>query len=188
MIIQDGLRRMFAEQEDVYYYITVMNENYAHPAMPEGAAPDILKGMYKLRDGSDRARVRACSCMGSGVILRQAMAAAELLKNDWGVERGHLELPVVHRARARRQRSHALEHAAPGADAAQVARRDVPRGDHRARDRGHRLHAPVRRADPRRSCRGAMSCSAPTASGARTRARSCARSSRSIRSTSRSPR
>ena len=63
VIIQDGLRRMYAEQEDVYYYLTVMNENYQHPAMPEGAAPGILKGMYKLRDGDKVARAsrRACS-------------------------------------------------------------------------------------------------------------------------------
>ena len=65
VIIQDGLRRMYAEQEDVYYYLTVMNENYAHPAMPEGAAPDIIKGMYLLKAGrptSARPRRRACSC------------------------------------------------------------------------------------------------------------------------------
>jgi pyruvate dehydrogenase E1 component len=84
VIIHDGLRRMFAEQEDVYYYLTVMNENYAHPAMPEGAAPDILKGMYRLSEGpkGDGARVQL---MGSGVILRQVIAAAELLRSDWGV-------------------------------------------------------------------------------------------------------
>jgi pyruvate dehydrogenase E1 component len=85
VIIQDGLRRMYVEQEDVYYYLTVMNENYAHPAMPEGAAPDILKGMYKLRGGAKTKGPRV-QLMGSGVILRQTMAAAELLKADWGVE------------------------------------------------------------------------------------------------------
>ena len=63
MIIQDGLRRMYAEQQDVYYYLTVMNENYAHPAMPEGAAPAIIKGMYKFAGGRRRSRRRrACSC------------------------------------------------------------------------------------------------------------------------------
>ena len=85
VIIQDGLRRMYAEQEDVYYYLTVMNENYQHPAMPEGAAPNILKGMYKLQEGQagDGPRVQL---MGSGVILRQVMAAADLLAKDWGVQ------------------------------------------------------------------------------------------------------
>ena len=63
MIIQDGLRRMYAEQEDVYYYLTVMNENYPHPAMPEGAAPGILKGMYRLSAGAghEGQGARACS-------------------------------------------------------------------------------------------------------------------------------
>jgi pyruvate dehydrogenase E1 component len=85
VIVQDGLRRMYADQEDVYYYVTVMNENYAHPAMPEGARENIIKGMYKLRTGpaSKAARVQL---LGSGVILRQAIAASELLKSDWGVE------------------------------------------------------------------------------------------------------
>ena len=84
VIIHDGLRRMFAQQEDVYYYLTVMNENYPHPAMPEGAAAGILKGMYRLSDGpqGDAPRVQL---MGSGVILRQVIAAAQLLRSDWGV-------------------------------------------------------------------------------------------------------
>jgi len=85
VIIQDGLRRMCAEQQDVYYYITLMNENYTHPAMPAGAAPDILKGMYKLQEGATTKGPRV-QLMGSGVILRQVMAAAELLKSDFGVE------------------------------------------------------------------------------------------------------
>ncbi len=85
VITQDGLRRMVTEQEDVFYYLTVMNENYEHPAMPEGAAPDILKGMYQFRKGaaSNGARVQL---LGSGTIFMEAIAAAVLLKKDWGVE------------------------------------------------------------------------------------------------------
>jgi pyruvate dehydrogenase E1 component len=91
VILQDGLRRMCSEQEDVYYYLTVMNENYAHPAMPEGVAPGILKGMYKLRDGgsvakSAKGKAPRVQLLGSGVILREAIAAADLLMKDWGVE------------------------------------------------------------------------------------------------------
>ena len=85
VIVQDGLRRMFAEQEDIYYYITVMNENYEHPAMPEGAAADILKGMYAFRKGAEKAGPRV-QLLGSGTIFREVIAAAELLKADWGVE------------------------------------------------------------------------------------------------------
>ncbi len=84
VIIQDGLRRMYAEQEDVFYYITVMNENYGHPAAPAGAEPGILKGLYLLRSDSDSAGPRV-QLMGAGTILREVLAAADLLKQDWAV-------------------------------------------------------------------------------------------------------
>jgi pyruvate dehydrogenase E1 component len=85
VIIQDGLRRMYKEQEDVYYYITVMNENYEHPAMPKAAEQDILKGMYLLQKGDVGSAPRV-QLLGSGTILREVIAAATLLKQDWGVE------------------------------------------------------------------------------------------------------
>ncbi|MBP6514660.1 MAG: pyruvate dehydrogenase (acetyl-transferring), homodimeric type [Steroidobacteraceae bacterium] len=83
VIMQDGLRRMFQEQEHVFYYVTTMNENYAHPAMPAGVQEGILKGMYLLHIGG-RGKVRA-SLMASGTILREALAAAELLEKDFGI-------------------------------------------------------------------------------------------------------
>ena len=87
VIIQDGLRRMYADQEDIYYYLTVMNENYVQPAMPEGAAPDIIKGMYRLQGGAGaKSKAPRVQLLGSGVILREAIAAADLLREDWGVE------------------------------------------------------------------------------------------------------
>ena len=85
VIVQDGLRRMFAEQEDVYYYLTVMNENYEHPEMPAGAEQDILKGLYAFRKGAAGTGPRV-QLMGSGTIFREVIAAADLLKADWGVE------------------------------------------------------------------------------------------------------
>jgi len=85
VIMHDGLRRMVQEQEDIYYYITVMNENYEHPAMPEGSEAGILKGMYRLRQGGAGNGPRV-QLLGSGAILREVIAAADLLKNDWGVE------------------------------------------------------------------------------------------------------
>ncbi len=85
VIIQDGMRRMYAEQEDVFYYITVMNENYEHPAMPENVELDIIKGMYLFKPGYDRDLPRV-QLLGSGVIFREAIAAAELLREDWEVE------------------------------------------------------------------------------------------------------
>jgi pyruvate dehydrogenase E1 component len=84
VIVQDGMRRMFAEQQDVYYYITVMNENYEHPEMPAGAEADIVKGMYAFKKGAEgKLRVQL---LGSGTIFREVIAAADLLKSDWGVE------------------------------------------------------------------------------------------------------
>jgi pyruvate dehydrogenase E1 component len=85
VIIQDGLRRMVGDQEDVYYYITVMNENYAHPAMPQGAEQDILRGMYRLTQGKAAKGKLKVQLMGCGAILREVMAAAELLEKDFGV-------------------------------------------------------------------------------------------------------
>ncbi len=83
VIVYDGLRRMVKEQEDVYYYITVMNENYAHPELPAGAEAGILKGMYRLRQGgAGPVRVQL---LGSGAILNEVIAAAGLLKQDWNV-------------------------------------------------------------------------------------------------------
>ena len=88
VIMQDGMRRMYAEQEDVFYYITVMNENYAHPAMPEGAEKGILRGMYLLsEDGKAKGKSvkPRVQLLGSGTILREVIAGAKLLEQDFGV-------------------------------------------------------------------------------------------------------
>lgn len=86
VIVQDGMRRMFVEQEDVFYYLTVMNENYEHPAMPEGAESDIIKGMYRFRtaDGAKKGAPHV-QLLGSGTIFNEVIAAADLLRQDWGV-------------------------------------------------------------------------------------------------------
>jgi pyruvate dehydrogenase E1 component len=83
VIMQDGLRRMFAAQESVFYYITCMNENYAQPPMPKGVEQGILRGMYLLHIGG-RGTVRV-TLLGSGTILRETLAAAELLESEFGV-------------------------------------------------------------------------------------------------------
>jgi pyruvate dehydrogenase E1 component len=85
VIVQDGLRRMVQNQEDVYYYITVMNENYLHPAMPKGAEQGILRGMYLLSEGKADKKAPRVQLMGSGAILREVEAAAKLLADDFGV-------------------------------------------------------------------------------------------------------
>jgi pyruvate dehydrogenase E1 component len=85
VIIHDGMQRMMKEQENVYYYITAMNENYVQPAMPKGVESGIVKGMYRYSEdkaGKEEAKVQL---FGSGTILREVIAAAEQLKKDWGV-------------------------------------------------------------------------------------------------------
>jgi pyruvate dehydrogenase E1 component len=85
VIIQDGMRRMMTNQDDVYYYITLMNENYAHPAIPKGAENDILKGMYRLTSVGDAKAKLKVQLLGSGTIFREVIEAANMLRDDWGV-------------------------------------------------------------------------------------------------------
>ena len=110
VIVEDGIRRMISEQEDVFYYITTLNENYEHPAMPEGktVAADILKGMYafgtsevpkakaakaaKAGKSGESGELRV-QLLGSGAIFREAIAAADLLRADWGVAAGLWSCP-----------------------------------------------------------------------------------------------
>ena len=88
VIIQDGMRRMYQDQEDVYYYITVMNENYPHPEMPKDAEQGILRGMYLFRKSSEATSgdsTLRVQLLGSGTILREVIAAAEILDQDFGI-------------------------------------------------------------------------------------------------------
>jgi pyruvate dehydrogenase E1 component len=86
VVLQDGVQRMLHEQEDCYYYITVMNENYQHPDMPAGCEPNIIKGMYLFKDaGKAKKNEPRVQLLGSGTILREAIAAAELLEKEFGV-------------------------------------------------------------------------------------------------------
>ena len=88
VIIQDGMRRMYQDQEDVYYYITVMNENYPHPEMPKDAEQGILRGMYLFRKNSEAISgdsTLRVQLLGSGTILREVIAAAEILDQDFGI-------------------------------------------------------------------------------------------------------
>ena len=84
VIIHHGLRRMYEQQEDVYFYLTVMNENYEHPPMPDGVEDGVIKGMYLFRKGGNK-KLKV-QLLGSGTILREVIAAADLLKEDFGVD------------------------------------------------------------------------------------------------------
>ncbi len=85
IIIKKGLERMLVAQEDVFYYLTTLNENYAHPPMPEGAEDGIIKGMYLLKATDPKSKGPKVQLLGSGAILREVLAGAELLEKDFGV-------------------------------------------------------------------------------------------------------
>ena len=90
VIIQDGLRRMYKEHEDVFYYLTLMNENYQHPAMPEGVEEGIIKGMYRLSEskpakGKGGKKSPRVQLLGSGTILHEVIAAQTMLEEDFGI-------------------------------------------------------------------------------------------------------
>ena len=85
VIVQDGLRRMIGEQEDVFYYITTLNENYHHPAMPEGAEDGIVKGIYRFKAADTSNGGHTVKLLGSGAILNEVIAGAKLLEDDFGV-------------------------------------------------------------------------------------------------------
>ncbi|WP_127470849.1 pyruvate dehydrogenase (acetyl-transferring), homodimeric type [Thiomicrorhabdus aquaedulcis] len=84
VIIRDGLDRMMAKKQDVFYYITSMNENYSHPAMPEGAEEGIIKGIYSFKKSTSTATARV-QLMGSGTIFGEVIKAAHMLETDWNV-------------------------------------------------------------------------------------------------------
>lgn len=86
VIIRNGLKRMLSDQEDVFYYLTLLNENYQHPAMPEGCEDGIIKGMYLLRPANSDAKGHRVQLLGCGAILREVIAGADLLEKDFGIQ------------------------------------------------------------------------------------------------------
>ncbi|HET8817134.1 MAG TPA: pyruvate dehydrogenase (acetyl-transferring), homodimeric type, partial [Pseudidiomarina sp.] len=85
VIVQDGLRRMYGEGENVFYYLTVMNENYQQPELPEGAEEGIIKGLYELEKHAVKSAKGEVQLLGSGTILQQVREAAKLLADDFGI-------------------------------------------------------------------------------------------------------
>ncbi len=148
VIVQHGLRRMFVDQDDVYFYLTLMNENYVHPDMPEGVEEGIVSGLYRLSKAEKRGKAHV-NLMGSGTILMQAIRAAEMLEEDFGVTADVWSAPSFNElARegqdcARWNRLNPLEEPrVPYVDAHARGRRGADRGRHGLRE-------DLRRADPR---------------------------------------
>ena len=182
VIIRDGLRRMYEEQEDVFYYLTVMNENYVQPPIPEGVEEGILRGMYLLREGTGEGpRVQL---LGSGTILREVIAGADLLERDFQIASRRMERDELHGAPPRRPRRRALEPAPPDrrASGSRSSRRRSPTGRARSSPPPTTCAPSPTRSGP--SYPDATPCSGPTGSGAATIASSSGNSSRSIGTTS----
>ena len=132
VIIHDGMRRMYVEQENIFYYITVMNENYVQPAMPAGVEAGHPQGHATCCRSAARGKVRA-TLLGSGTILREVLAAAEMLENDYGIPADVFSRDELQRAAPRGARVRALEPAASGRDAARAVRAAAARRARRAR-------------------------------------------------------
>ena len=145
VIVQDGLRRMYQDQEDVYYYITLMNENYEHPALPEGAQEGILKGMYLLTPA--QAAGPRVQLLGSGTILREVIAAADLLR-EFGVDADIWSCPSFTELRREGQEIDRWNLAASGPAATGQLCRAMPGGARRPGRRIHRLRQELCRRHP----------------------------------------
>ena len=122
VIIEDGIRRMYVDQESIFYYLTVMNEQYAMPEMPKGAQDGILKGLYRFRAASKPNAALRAQLFGSGAILPEVIKAQEILESKYNVVGRRLERHELQRALSRRPRVRALEHAAPGRARARAVR------------------------------------------------------------------
>ena len=176
-VVRDGIERMYGPKpEDVFYYLTLYNENYVQPARPEGVTDEaILRGLYRFAAAPDVGRdAHPARLVGSGVDHpagpRRARPAGREVR---GRGRG-LQRPVVPAAAPRRPRGRALEPAPPRRqDAAGPVRQHDPAARRRADRRRHRLDEGAARHGRRAGCRRTTSRSAPTASGGATRARPC---------------
>ena len=187
VIVEDGLKRMYHDQEDIFYYLTVMNENYEHPPMPEGSKEGILKGMYVCKPTSKpKAKLRA-QLFGSGTILNEALKAQQILaeKYDVGADvwsvTSYVNLYRDGHACERWNRLHPTEKPrVPYVDAGDQGRAGRVRVGLGLPEGAAGLDRPLVAERCRRS--------APTASAAATRARRCATSSKSTPASSCSPR
>ena len=156
VLVQHGLERMYGKGEDVYYYLTLLNENYEHPAMPEGAEEGIVKGMYLLKAAPEGTpKDKRVQLLGCGAILREVIAGAALLERDFGV---HADIWSVTSFTELKREADAVERwnlLHPLERTARALCHAMPRLSRRvAGDRVDRLYPRLRRADPR-PCPGA---------------------------------
>ena len=148
VIMQHGLKRMVERQENVYFYITLLNENYAMPGLQPGTEEQIIKGMYLLQPAAPSSKLTV-NLLGSGTILRESMAAKELLEAEWGVGANVWSCPSFNELARDGQAAerHNLLHPTDTPHA--VVRREAAGGARRPGGGVDRLHQELRRADPR---------------------------------------
>ena len=148
VIIRDGLRRMYEEQEDVYYYLTLMNENYPHPAMPAGAEAGHHQGDVPAAGRRRKGKGPRVQLLGSGTILREVIAAAELLRDDFKVNADIWSATSFNELRRDGMSAERWNLLHPTASrGARATSRRALEGHAGPVDRGHRLHAQLRRPD-----------------------------------------
>ena len=146
VILHHGLKRMVERQENVFFYLTLLNENYAMPGLTAGTEEQIIKGMYLCKPGAEGDR--RVQLLGSGTILREPSPPRTPAGDRLGRAGRRLELPVVQRTGARRPGRRALQPAASAGNPAGAVRGATARRHDRPGDRLDRLHEELRRADP----------------------------------------
>ena len=152
VILHHGLVRMVEKQDNVFFYLTLLNENYAQPGLRAGTEDEIIKGMYLLQEGAKKApRV---NLLGSGTILRESMAAKELLENDWGIAANVWSCPSFNQLARDGQAVERWNLLHPTERPRVAVRRPAAREVRRPGDRLDRLHEELRRADPRPPAEG----------------------------------
>ena len=188
MIIQDGLRRMYGEQEDVFYYITLMNENYEHPAHAGGCAGRHPQGHVSATPDRRRKRRRACSCSAAAPSCAKSSRRAELLENEFGVAADIWSCPSFTELRREGLEVERWNLLHPDQPPRKSYVEQCLAGREGPGDRVDRLHEGLRRPDPSVRAAAATACSERMGSADRTTAASCARSSRWTATMSRSRR
>jgi pyruvate dehydrogenase complex dehydrogenase (E1) component len=142
VIIQDGIKRMYVDQESIFYYLTVTNEPLAMPEMPQGdgVRDGILKGLYRFKASEKKESKLRAQLFGSGTIMYEVLKAQQILEEKYGVAGGRLERDQLQVALSRCQRLRALEHAASRRDSAHTLRDELSERYSRRAGRGIRLY------------------------------------------------
>ncbi len=154
VILHHGLKRMVEKQDNVYFYLTLLNENYPMPGLKAGTEEQIIKGMYLLEESSLKKEKGHVNLLGSGTILRESIAAKKLLEEDWGVGASIWSCPSFNELARDGQATERWNLLHPTEQPKVSYRRRAAQPARRSGDRIDRLHEELRRADPRLHAEG----------------------------------